>query len=157
KKLNNPVASLISVPIQTNYDEHFGADERGRKFYVNVQPVVPIRLNPEWNLISRTILPIVDQHDVVPGTHQSGLGDVVQSFFFSPVNPTSGGLIWGGGPVLLLPTGSDGELSARKWGLGPTGVVLRQQGPWTYGVLASHTWSVAGSDGRPDISSTFIQ
>jgi hypothetical protein len=157
KKLSNPVASLISVPFQLNYDEHFGTDDRGHKLYLNLQPVVPIRLDDDWNLISRTILPIVDQNDVVPGTSRSGVGDVLQSFFFSPVKPTSGGLIWGAGPVLLLPTGSDDQLSARKWGLGPTGVVLRQHGPWTYGLLANHVWSVAGSDSRPALSSTFVQ
>jgi hypothetical protein len=157
KKLSNPVASLISVPFQLNYDEHFGADDRGHKLYLNVQPVVPIRLNDDWNVISRTILPIIDQKDVVAGTGRSGVGDVLQSFFLSPVKPTNAGLIWGAGPVLLLPTGSDGQLSARKWGLGPTGVVLRQHGPWTYGALANHIWSVAGSDSRPAVSSTFVQ
>jgi hypothetical protein len=157
KKLSNPVASLISVPFQLNRDEHFGADDRGHKLYLNLQPVVPIRLDDDWNLISRTILPLVDQKDVVPGTSRSGLGDVLQSFFFSPVKPTSGGLIWGAGPAMLLPTGSDDQLSARKWGLGPTGVVLRQHGPWTYGLLANHIWSIAGSESRAAISSTFVQ
>ena len=157
KQLSNPVAALISVPIQMNYDQRYGSAESGHKFYVNVQPVVPIKLNTDWNLISRTILPIVDQDDVVPGTSQSGIGDIVQSLFFSPAKPAAGGLIWGVGPVFLLPTGSETELSARKWGLGPTGVVLRQHGPWTYGVLANHIWSVAGEDSRPDVSSTFLQ
>jgi hypothetical protein len=156
KKLNNPISELISVPLQANYDEGYGRGGDGHKFYLNVQPVVPFKLNNDWNLISRTILPIVDQHDVVPGTSQTGIGDVVQSLFFVPANP-AGGLIWGVGPVFLLPTGSESELSARKWGLGPTGIVLRQHGPWTYGVLANHIWSVAGSDSRPDVSSTFLQ
>jgi hypothetical protein len=158
KQLSNPVAALISVPLQYNYDEHYGADEQGRKSYINVQPVIPITLNAEWNVIRRTILPLVlDQSDVIPGTRQSGIGDVVQSFFFSPKQPTAGGLIWGAGPALLLPTGSDELLSARKWGLGPTGVVLEQEGPWTYGALANHIWSVAGESGRSSISSTFLQ
>jgi len=157
KQLNNPVSALISVPLQANYDEHYGPDERGHKFHLNVQPVIPITLNSQWNLISRTIVPIVDQKDIVPGTHQGGLGDVTQSLFFSPAKPGPGGLIWGVGPVLLLPTGTESELSARQWGLGPTGVALVQQGPWTYGALANHIWSVAGHDDRADISSTFIQ
>ena len=157
KKLSNPIAALISVPFQLNGDEHFGAAEQGRKTYLNVQPVVPFKLDDGWNVISRTILPIVDQHDVVPGTSQSGIGDVTQSLFFSPTKPGAGGLIWGIGPVLLLPTGSDGQLSARKWGLGPTGVALKQEGPWTVGVFFNHIWSIAGSSGRADISSTFLQ
>jgi hypothetical protein len=103
-----------------------------------VQPVVPITLDPEWNMISRTILPIVDQSGVVAGTSQSGIGDITQSLFFWPSHPTASGVIWGPGPVFLLPTGSDDQLSARKWGLGPTGLVLKQDGPWTFGILANH-------------------
>jgi len=157
KQLNNPLAALISVPLQANYDEHYGADERGRKLTLNVQPVIPVALNSQWNLISRTIVPIVDQKDVVLGSDQFGLGDITQSLFFSPAKPGPAGLIWGAGPVFLLPSGTQPELSARKWGLGPTGVALVQEGPWTFGVLANHIWSVAGHDDRPDISSTFIQ
>ena len=82
---------------------------------------------------------------------------MVQSLFFSPTAPTSGGLIWGAGPVLLLPTGTDSLLSGRKWGVGPTGVVLKQEGSWTYGALANHIWSVAGSDARPNINATYLQ
>jgi hypothetical protein len=157
KKLNNPVAAMISIPLQSNYDSDFGPQRQGRRFTLNVQPVIPVTLNAEWNLISRTIVPIIDQHDVVPGTKQSGLGDITQSLFFSPARPTAGGLIWGVGPVFFLPTGSDDALSARKWGLGPTVVALKQDGPWTFGVLANHIWSVAGDDSRADISSTFLQ
>lgn len=157
KQLSNPVAALISVPFQLNRDHDYGDPERGHRWTLNIQPVVPIGLNAEWNVISRTILPVVSQEDVFPGAKQSGIGDVVQSFFFSPKAPTAGGLIWGAGPVLLLPTGSDSELSGRKWGLGPTGVVLKQSGPWTYGALANHIWSVAGDDDRADVSATFLQ
>ncbi len=157
KQLSNPVADLISVPLQFNYDRGFGADREGSKTYLNIQPVIPITLNAEWNLISRTILPVVSQHDVVPGTSQSGLGDTTQSLFFSPKAPTAGGLIWGVGPALLLPTGTEPELSARKWGLGPTGVVLMQQGPWTLGALANHIWGFGGNSSRPDVNNTFLQ
>src|SRR5215468_418510 len=85
KKLTNPVAALISEPFQLNDDEHYGAADEGHKTYLNFQPVVPIHLNGDWNLISRTILPIVEQDGVVPGTRQSGIGDITQSLFFSPV------------------------------------------------------------------------
>ena len=158
KKLSNPVAALISVPMQLNYDEKFGTTEAGSKWLLNVQPVVPITLNEEWNLISRTILPIVSQDDIPPGSGtKSGIGDIVQSVFFSPKAPTAGGWIWGAGPVLLLPTGSDDLLSAKKWGLGPTAVLLKQDHGWTYGALANHIWSVAGDSARSDISTTFVQ
>jgi len=157
KKLSNPVAALISVPLQLNYDSHYGTAESGHKTYLNVQPVVPITLNAEWNVISRTILPIVSQDGVVPGSDESGIGDIVQSFFFSPKAPTTGGIVWGVGPVFMLPTGSDDHLSARKWGLGPTAVVLKQNGPWTVGGLANLIWGQGGEGDRPDVSATFLQ
>ena len=158
KKLANPVAALISVPFQGNYDGDIGPSDDGEKWTLNIQPVIPISLTEDWNLISRTILPVVAQEDIFAGAgSQSGIGDIVQSIFFSPVNPTSSGWIWGAGPVLLLPTGSDELLSAEKWGAGPTAVALRQQGPWTYGALANHIWSFAGDDDRADVSATFLQ
>ena len=158
KKLSNPIASLISVPLQGNYDDKIGPTRDGHRFTLNIQPVIPFEINKDWNLISRTILPITDQSDVFPGAgHQSGLGDVVQSLFFSPKAPTQDGWIWGAGPVLLLPTGSDDLLSARKWGAGPTAVLLRQESGWTYGGLFNHIWSFAGDSDRSHVSSTFLQ
>jgi hypothetical protein len=158
KKLSNPVASLISVPFQMNYDDDYGFADDGERFVLNVQPVIPFELNTKWNLISRTILPLIDQDDIPSGSGgKSGVGDIVQSVFFSPKEPTSGGMIWGVGPVFLLPTASDKLLGGEKWGLGPTAVVLKQQGPWTYGALANHLWSVAGDSDRQDISTTFLQ
>jgi hypothetical protein len=156
KQLSNPVAALISVPFQFNWDRDIGAGRDGKRTTLNIQPVIPVSISQDWNLISRTIVPLVDQE--IPGLgdgSQSGIGDVVQSLFFSPKKPTAGGLIWGVGPVFLIPSGTD-FISADKWGLGPTGVVLKQDGPFTYGALANHIWSVGGS-GRQDISSTFIQ
>jgi len=154
-KLANPVASLISVPFQFNFDGDIGPARDGGRVTLNVQPVIPFRLNAEWNLISRTILPVVWQEDIFPGAgSQFGLGDTVQSLFLSPAVPK--GVIWGAGPVLLLPTGTDRLTSAGKWGAGPTGVVLKQAGPWTYGALANHIWSFAGSDRTRDVSATFV-
>jgi hypothetical protein len=156
-QLANPIAALISVPLQLNYDQNIGPDDEGDRWTLNVQPVVPIALSEDWNLISRTILPFVAQSDVAPGAgSQSGTGDIVQSLFFSPAKPVNGWIL-GAGPVLLLPTGSDDALTADKWGAGPTGVALKQSGPWTYGALANHLWSVAGDDDRQDISASFLQ
>ena len=158
KQLANPIASLISVPFQLNYDRNIGPVDDGERLTLNIQPVIPFELNKEWNLISRTILPVIRQTDIAPGTgSQSGTGDIVQSLFFSPVAPTKSGWIWGVGPVFLLPTGSDDRLTADKWGVGPTAVALKQTGPWTYGALANHIWSVAGEDARDDVSATFLQ
>lgn len=158
KKLSNPVAALISVPIQANYDESIGANDQGSVWRTNIQPVIPVSIGDDWNLISRTILPVIQQHDIpARGSGESGVGDVLQSFFFSPKQPTASGLIWGVGPVLLLDTASDAVLGSEQWGAGPTGVVLKQEGPWTYGLLANHIESFAGEDDRADISATFVQ
>jgi len=158
KKLANPVASLISVPIQANYDESIGPDEDGSAWRINVQPVIPISLNENWNLILRTIFPIIDQDDIpVDGKGESGIGDTVQSLFFSPKEPTSRGVIWGVGPVFLIPTASDRMLGTEKWGIGPTAVALKQSGPWTYGVLVNHIESFVGDSDRAYFSATFLQ
>jgi hypothetical protein len=158
KKLANPLAAMISLPMQLNYDKNFGEDDMGYRYLLNVQPVVPISINEDWNLISRTILPVITQDEVVAGTgRQAGLGDTSESLWFSPVKPTDKGLIWGIGPVILIPTATDDLLGGGKWGLGPTIVGLKQNGPWTFGGLANHVWSVAGSDNRSDINSTYIQ
>jgi hypothetical protein len=158
KELANPIASLISVPFQLNYDSNLGASDDGDRYLLNIQPVVPIALNEDWNIISRTILPVVRQTDVFAGTgSQFGLGDTVQSFFVSPRQPTESGWIWGAGPVLLLPTATDDLLGADQWGIGPTAVALKQSGPWTYGALANHLWSVAGDNSNQDLNATFIQ
>ena len=139
QQLSNPVASLISVPLQYNRDENFGPDERGDVTRLNIQPVIPFSLDADWNLITRTIVPIVGVDDLpAQGDSEAGLGDILASQFFSPVAPTAGGWIWGAGPVWLLPTATDDTLGAEQFGLGPTGVVLKQVGPWTYGMLANH-------------------
>jgi hypothetical protein len=155
KQLANPIASLISVPFQFNYDGDIGP-ANGDRVYVNIQPVIPVSISEDWNMISRTILPVTWQDDVVPGEDQFGLGDTVQSLFFSPKKPTNG-IIWGVGPVMLLPTATDEYLGSEKWGAGPTAVALVQSGPWTFGGLANHIWSFAGDDDRQDVSSTFLQ
>jgi len=155
KQLANPIAALISVPFQNNFD--FGYANDGWKYTLNVQPVVPISVSADWNLISRTILPIVHQENVLGTSSQSGLSDTVQSLWLSPKKPTSSGWIWGAGPVFLLPTATDDLLGTEKWGTGPTAVALKQSGPWTYGGLANHIWSFAGNDRRSDVSTTFFQ
>ena len=157
KKLSNPVASLISAPIQNNFDFGAGPKSDGFQYKVNVQPVIPVSLNEEWNLISRTIIPYVNQKNVFGTSSQSGLSDTVQSLFFSPKSPTSSGWIWGAGPVLLIPTATDNLLGADKWGAGPTALALRQQNGWTYGALANHLWSFAGESSRSEVNATFLQ
>jgi hypothetical protein len=164
-KLSNPIASLISVPFQTNYDDGYGTGD-GYKVFTNLQPVIPISLNDSWNLISRTIIPIIwDQKDISPlgpSGHQSGFGDILQSLWLSPKQPMPtgalGNLVWGVGPAFALPTGnSDPLLGSGKWSLGPTAIGLFIKGGLVYGALVNHLWDVAGKSGRADVSSTFIQ
>lgn len=158
KKLSNPVASLISVPIQYNHDSYGGPNDGATVDTVVFQPVVPFSLNQDWNLITRTIVPLIDRRDFpVDAVNKSGLGDITTSLFFSPKEPTAGGLIWGVGPVFLLPTASDDTLGTGKWGLGPTAVLLKQSGPWTVGYLGSHIWSVGGDGDRADVNTTLAQ
>ena len=157
KQLSNPVAALISVPFQYNWDTDIGPANADRSL-LNIQPVIPFAISQDWNLISRTIVPIIDaESPVIGGEDHSGLGDILQSFFFSPKNPTKNGWIYGLGPALLFPSASDDALGQEKWGAGPTAVVLKQEKGWTYGALANHIWSFAGDDDRPDVSATFLQ
>ena len=169
KKLANPVASLISVPIQNNWDFGIGS-ANAMRYTANIQPVIPFTLNTNWNLITRTILPVIYAESPVPGgSDKSGLGDIVQSFFFSPKAPV-GGWILAAGPVMLYPTATDGALGFGKWGAGPTVLALQQNNGWTYGLLANHLWSYAdagrysassaddASDGGgAQVNATFIQ
>lgn len=156
KKLSNPLAAMSSVPIQSNLDFGVGPGD-GTVWRTNIQPVVPFDLSEHWNLISRTILPVIDQEGLAPAGNSlddTGLGDITQSFFFSP---KEGSPIWGVGPALLIPTATDDLLGTGKLGLGPTAVVLKQEGPWTYGALANHLWDVAGDGNRDGVNATFLQ
>jgi len=122
-----------------------------------VQPVIPISISENWNVISRTIVPIIHQTDTIGPTTQDGLGDIVQSLFFSPKAPGPGGIICGAGPVLQFPSATNDFLGAGKFGVGPTAVALRQASGWTYGALVNHVWSVAGDEDHAHVSQTFLQ
>lgn len=157
KLLANPIANLISVPFQFNYDEGYGPKNAGR-MTLNIQPVIPFSITEDWNLIVRTILPVLYQGSPANGVDSDfGIGDTTQSFFFSPKDKL-GGWILGAGPVFLWPTGIPQTVfGTGKWGIGPTGVALRQDGPWTYGILANQIWSYAGQDDRAEVNSMFLQ
>ena len=158
QELTNPVADLVTVPIQMNLDRNVGLADDGTKLTTNIQPVIPFEINKNWNLTTRTIVPVIHQDDLFPGAgSQFGLGDINLSLFLSPTKPTAGGLTWGAGPVFLLPTATDSLLGGKKWGAGPAAVGLVLKGPWTVGMLANHIWSFAGDDDRDDISNTFMQ
>ena len=117
KYLSNPVSEVISIPVQFNYDENIGIDDQGSKWTTNIQPVVPIPMGRQWSVISRTILPVINQKDIAPGSgQQSGTGDLLQSFFFSynPKGPSTSDIIWGVGPAISAPTASDELLGSEK-------------------------------------------
>lgn len=156
QQLSNPLANLISVPLQYNYN-HGYIDGEGEQHYVNVQPVLPFSISPEWNVISRTIIPLIDQTGVIPGGGgQRGIGSVTQNFFFSPKAPTAGGVIWGAGPVFTTPPLNE-DLGRDQWGLGATVVALTVKGPLTVGFLGNHIWSVTNNDVFGEQSNTFLQ
>ncbi len=149
KAAQNPVANMISLPFQNNINTGIGPDDETQNI-LNIQPVWPISLNDNWNVITRTILPVMSQPDVLTGESRvNGLGDVTFTAFLSPAN--SGSLTWGVGPVFLLPTATDDKLGADKWGAGASAVVLAMPGNWVIGSLFSNIWSVGGS-GKQDIN-----
>ena len=160
KQLANPIASLISVPIQLNYDSGYGPSD-GDKTFVNIQPVIPFELTDDLSLVTRTILPIVWQDDIAGNSgSQAGLGDIVQSFFFVPQSKETalGTLTYGFGPVVNWPTSTDRLLGTGNLGLGPTAVFLFQKSGWTYGGLVNHLWGVAETRSNPpDLNNTFLQ
>ena len=145
RAVQNPVASLISVPFQTNTNMGWGADEEIRSV-LNIQPVIPLKLSEDWNLITRTIASVATQPVLAGGDRKTGLGDTTFTAFLSPTD--SGKIIWGAGPVLLMPTATDNILGSDQWGLGPSIVVLTMPGSWVIGSLISNVWSVAGSGDR---------
>lgn len=145
KQSQNPIADLISVPLQNNANLNAGP-ERGTLDVLNVQPVIPIALGPDWNVITRTILPVVSEPPLSPGgSRTNGIGDVLFSAFFSP--RTSRGWIWGVGPAIEAPSHSNMVLGNNNWGLGPTFVVLHLEAgsPWVYGLLVNNVWSIRTS------------
>ena len=154
KQTQNPIANLISVPFQNNFNFGIGPNDV-TQWVLNVQPVIPITLNKDWNLITRTIIPIIDQPSSAPGIPSAfGLGDINPTFFLSPANP--GALIWGVGPTLTFPTASAKVLGNGKYEAGPALVVLTIQGHWVIGTLANNQWSYAGW-GKNNLNALLVQ
>jgi hypothetical protein len=164
KKLANPIAAMISIPFQNNFDFGGGPKDDGFQWKVNFQPVIPFHISEDWNLITRAIIPYVHQNNVA-GTKDNesgsntGFMDTVTSAWFSPKAPSKSGWIWGAGAAASLPTGSETALTSNQWGLGPTIVALKQVGHFTFGGLANHIWSVSGTGGglNQRINNTYMQ
>jgi hypothetical protein len=154
KQTQNPVADLISVPFQNNFN--FGTGSKNRTVWIlNIQPVIPIKISEEWNLITGTIMPVINQPSLFPGTSSAtGLGDINPTFFFSPAK--SGELIWGVGPTFTLPTATDSLIGSGKFSMGPAAVALTIQGHWVLGALANNQWSVVGW-GKQNVNAFLLQ
>lgn len=157
KQLQNPVASLISIPLQNNFDSGLGAGQNGHRYLLKLQPVIPSSFNNDYNIISRPIFSYINQKDIYGATSQSGLSDTQLQIYFSPKSFKEGEMLWGAGPVLLIPTASEAVLGTEKWGIGPGIAGLKQIGPWSIGALFNHLWSFAGNASRSDISVSYFQ
>lgn len=151
RKTQNPISDLISLPIQSNINFGYGPRDN-TQLIINVQPVIPIKLGTGWNLITRTIIPLIDQP--IPD-RKSGLGDIQLSLFFSPSKPKK--FIWGAGPILQFPTATGEQLGSGKWSVGPTAVGLYMTGPWVVGALANNLWSFAGESNRESVNQFLVQ
>ena len=158
KATQNPIAALISLPMKLDWDTGLGTTGADRSLWV-VQPVIPVSINDNWNMISRTVIPAwIDVGPTTPGGGStSGMGDILQSFFFSPKAPTSSGWILGVGPAINLPTSSVEGLGTNTWNIGPTAIALKQTGGFTYGALANQLWSLNRNDMGENSSSMFLQ
>jgi hypothetical protein len=155
KAVQNPVASLISVPLQNNTNFNIGPYNRTQDV-LNIQPVIPAGISKNWNLITRVIQPIVWQpYPAEPTGGEFGLGDMNPTFFLSPSKPNK--LIWGVGPTFVIPTATNDILGQGQFSLGPSIVVLAQPGHWTLGALANNVWSVAGKSGRAPVNQMLLQ
>ena len=154
EQAQNPIANLISVPFQNNTTPGVGPDRDQTLNVLNIQPVVPFRLNEQLSLVTRTILPVVSQPRP-EGSTSNGIGDLNPSFFLVPRLP--GRWTVGFGPTLLLPTASRDELGSGQWALGPAAVAVYTRGPWVAGGLVNQIWSVAGDSERRSVNRLLVQ
>jgi len=154
-QLSNPISTLTRVSVQNNFDYGAGPSGEGFQWKANIMPVLPVTFK-DWNMISRSELPLIYQEDVAGGESRTGFGDIVTSLFFTDQKPI-GEFSWGAGPVFLLPTATDHVLGLGKWGVGPTAAFVKQGGGWTMGALFNHIWSFAGDDDKDQVSTTLIQ
>jgi hypothetical protein len=158
KAAQNPIAHMISVPLENDFYPQTGINKEN-EYVLEIKPVVPIPLSSDWNLITRTIIPVIQTPDLtaeIKGT--SGLGDIQESLFFSPTKAGLGGVIWGAGPAISVPTATEHIYGTGKTSIGPTLVVLKSQGHWLFGSLVQNLWSVeAGPRDRPAVNQMLLQ
>jgi hypothetical protein len=154
KAAQNPVADVISIPFQDNIGFGYGP-QKDVQNVLNIQPVIPLHLTEDWNLITRTILPVVTQPSFTDSGSTTGLGDLTFTAFISPAKP--GAVIWGVGPVATFPTATSPSTGSQStWGLGPSAVVLAMPGNWVVGALVNNVWSVAGAKANNFLLQYFV-
>jgi hypothetical protein len=160
KKTQNPIADLISLPLQNNLNFGYGAKDAphssSTQYVLNIQPVVPVKVAEDWNLITRPIIPVIRQPDLINGGEIWGLADIQLQTYLSPSGTDK--VTWGVGPVLQFPSATNSrKLGTQKWSAGPGAVVLTQPGKWVIGALANNLWSFAGDSDREDVNLMTIQ
>ena len=153
KQTQNPVADLVTIPFQFNFNSGGGLDD-GTLFNLNFQPVIPVKVTPDWTVIVRTIIPFLSSP--APGGGQvGGIGDIILQTFLSPAHP--GKLIWGVGPEFSIPAATNPLFRTGSWAIGPTGVLLTTRGPYVLGLLANQLWTFADAGGDPEVNQLLIQ
>lgn len=153
---------MINLPFQNN--TYFGVVDDDVANVLNIQPVIPINVG-DWNVITRTIVPLVSVPNLTPGledlpSQQSagqafGLGDINFTAFLSPADP--GSVIWGVGPTLTVPSATAAETGSGKWSAGPSAVALVTPKPWVAGALVRNIWSFAGDSDSDSVNQLLIQ
>ncbi len=156
KALSNPVANIINVPFQMNWDYGAGPNGDGQDYYMKIQPVIPVQLTDDWRMLSRSIF-IVESKYNMGFDGETGLGDWTQTFFISPVKKEGDHFVWGAGPVFLIPTATENHLGQKKWGIGPSVILVEELEDWTIGILANHIWDLWGDSDRNYVSQSFLQ
>jgi hypothetical protein len=153
KATQNPVADMSTVPVQFNYYTGGGLGHETMSI-TNVQPVLPLKINENWNLIFRTIVPIVS----LPSAGDErikGIADIQEQIFLSPMKTKK--VVWGFGPTISLPTATAAPLSTGQFAMGPSVVALAMPGKWVVGAVVNNLWKIAGNDDTTPINSFFAQ
>jgi hypothetical protein len=159
KKMANPIAKHISIPIETDFDFVIGPAHATR-VTTYMKPRVPVSLTRNWDLIIETTVPLIYTQPVIDGWGSSkGMGDIQQNFFFTPAQIPAHGWLLAAGPGFQYPTGTNERLGRSKFSMGPIAAAFTHKGGWTYGAVAGHLWSLegTGTERRTDINATVIE
>ncbi len=140
KKTQDPTSEIITVPFLNYFNFGAGPGE-DMQYILDIQPVIPIQINEDWKLLTRTVLPVIDQ-PLPDGSDVFGLGDTVLTTWLAPAGKSK--VTWGIGPVWQIPTATDHRLGSGQWGVGPSAVVVYKHGPWVIGGLANNVFSIGG-------------